>query len=379
MIKPPETKKEGVLFATLRILLGLFFIFSSFVKGVDPLGTAYRVEDYLDAYGWYGLWQFSLAISILLIAVEFLLGFALVFKIRARVMSFGAMLLMAFFTVVTYFDAKYNMVPDCGCFGDAIKLSNQATFYKNLALIVIAVIVFAGSKRMKRNLPFWLQNILLLFVGVLYVYFIFYNYNHLPLIDFREWKEGKDMKASNQEAIKTYVTYRNKETGETKEFESPNYPWNDSVWMSRWEFVDQRTDRSAVKLKHHLIIMDETGSDYTDEIVNNPGYQFILISYDLDHADEEGMFRAAKLYKDVEKQGGSFVLVTASAPETLKKYKDVLDIEYPYYFADDIDLKAMIRSNPGLILLHSGVVVEKWHFNDFPETMKEAVEEGEEE
>jgi len=271
MVKPAEIKKEGVFFATLRILLGLVFIFSSFVKGIDPLGTAYRVEDYLDAYGWYSLWHFSLFLSILLITVEFVLGVALLFKFRARAASFGALLLMTFFTVITYYDAKYNMVPDCGCFGDAIKLSNQGTFYKNIILIVLAILVFAGSRRMKRSLPFWLQNILLIMVASLYVFFIFYNYNHLPMIDFREWKEGKDMKAANQDAIKTFVIYKNKETGETKEFESPNYPWNDSVWMSQWEFVDQRIDRSAVEIKHHLIIMDESGSDYTDEIINNPG------------------------------------------------------------------------------------------------------------
>ena len=378
MVKPAEIKKEGVFFATLRILLGLVFIFSSFVKGIDPLGTAYRVEDYLDAYGWYSLWHFSLFLSILLITVEFVLGVALLFKFRARAASFGALLLMTFFTVITYYDAKYNMVPDCGCFGDAIKLSNQGTFYKNIILIVLAILVFAGSRRMKRSLPFWLQNILLIMVASLYVFFIFYNYNHLPMIDFREWKKGKDMKAANQDAIKTFVIYKNKETGETKEFESPNYPWNDSVWMSQWEFVDQRIDRSAVEIKHHLIIMDESGSDYTDEIINNPGYQFMLISWDLDQADVEGMAKAARLYKDVEKQGGDFVLVTASAPETIKKYKDVYGIDYPYYFADDIELKAMIRSNPGLILMHNGVVMEKWHFNDFPETIEQAEEEAEE-
>ncbi len=375
MVKQKEIKKEGLFYAIIRIVLGLVFIFSSFVKGVDPMGTAYRVEDYLDVYGWYNLVHFSLAIAILIIAIEFLLGFALIFKIRAKLASLGVLLILIFFTVVTYFDAVYNMVPDCGCFGDAIKLSNRGTFYKNIVLIVIATVVFAGRRRMVRPVPLWLQNIILLVVGGFYVFFIFYNYNHLPLIDFRDWKVGKDMKATNQEAIRTFVIYKNKETGKTKEFESPDYPWNDSVWMSKWEFVDQRVDRSAVDVKHHLMIMDKNGSDYTDEIINNPDYQFILVSYDLDNADEEGMAKAARLYKDVEKHGGNFVLVTASYPETVVKYRSVFGIDYPYYFADDTELKTIIRSNPGLILLHNGVVMKKWHFNDFPETMKEAEEE----
>lgn len=373
MVKQKEIKKEGLFYAIIRIVLGLVFIFSSFVKGVDPMGTAYRVEDYLDVYGWYNLVHFSLAIAILIITIEFLLGFALIFKIHTKLASLGVLLILIFFTVVTYFDAVYNMVPDCGCFGDAIKLSNRGTFYKNIVLIIIATVVFAGRRRMVRPVPLWLQNIILLVVGGFYVFFIFYNYNHLPLIDFRDWKVGKDMKATNQEAIRTFVIYKNKETGKIKEFESPDYPWNDSVWMSKWEFVDQRVDRSAVDVKHHLIIMDKNGSDYTDEIINNPDYQFILVSYGLDNADEEGMAKAARLYKDVEKHGGNFVLVTASYPETVVKYRSVFGIDYPYYFADDTELKTIIRSNPGLILLHNGVVMKKWHFNDFPETMEEAV------
>lgn len=377
MAKQRETKKEGLFFSIIRIVVGLFFIFSSFVKGVDPLGTAYRVEDYLDAYGWYSLVHFSLAIAILVIATEFLLGFALIFKIRTKPASLGVLLIMTFFTGVTYFDAVYNLVPDCGCFGDAIKLSNWGTFYKNVVLIILAILIFAGRRRMVRTDPLWLQNIILVVVGGLYVFFIFYNYNHLPLVDFRDWKAGKDMKATNQDVIRTFVIYKNKETGETKEFESPDYPWNDSVWMSKWEFVDQRIDRSSVDLKHHLMIMDKAGSDYTNEIINNPDYQFILVSYDLDNADEEGMAKAARLYRDVEKHGGNFVLITASDSETIKKYKEVLDIDYPYFFADDIELKAMIRSNPGLVLMHNGVVMKKWHYNDFPKTMEEAIKESE--
>ena len=372
MSKPKETKKEGLFFAVIRILLGLVFIFSSFVKGIDPIGTAYRVEDYLDAYGWYGLIHFSFALGVVLIATEFLIGFALLFKIRTKLAAVGVVLIMMFFFVVTYFDATRNMVTDCGCFGDAIKMSNWGTFYKNIVLILFAAVVFAGRGKMTRALPVWLQNILLMVVAGLYVFFIFYNYNHLPMIDFRDWKIGKDMKTTNGNKTKTYVIYQNKKTGEKKEFLSPNYPWNDSVWMSRWEFVDQRMEMTTSQV-HHLMIMDERGEDYTADIVDNPGYQFILVSWDLDEADGEGMAKAAKLYRDVQKQGGNFVLVTASTPENILKYKTVFNITYPYYFADDIELKAMIRSNPGLVLMHDGMVINKWHFNDFPEMMQEAI------
>jgi hypothetical protein len=365
-------KKEGFFVAAIRIITGLVFIFSSFVKGVDPLGTAYRVEDYLGAYNWLWLIDFSLALSVLLITVEFLLGFALLFKLRSRLTSLGVLLIMMFFTIVTFVDARYNMVPDCGCFGDAIKMTPWQTFYKNIVLILFAFIIFFSSNRMKIQLPGWMQNAILILFGGAYIWFIFYNYNHLPMLDFREWKEGRDMKSLNLDKAKTYVIYKNKETGETKEYISPNYPWNDSVWMSQWEFVDQRYDDSEVVRKHHVVIEDESRNTVTEDLVENPGEQFILISYDLDGSNEGGMVAASSLFEEAFNESIDFALVTASGPETIQKYEQVFGITYPYFFADGTELKAIIRSNPGLIYLKNGVIISKWHYHDFPETLQQA-------
>ena len=136
------------------------------------------------------------------------------------------------------------------------------------------------------SIPGWVQNVILIIGGGLFLWFIFYNYSHLPVMDFRDWKEGRDMKSQNLDKAITYVIYQNKETGETEEFISPNYPWSDSVWMSEWEFIDQRYDDSEVIRRHHVIIEDEEGNNVTEEIVENPDGQFILVSYDVDIADE---------------------------------------------------------------------------------------------
>lgn len=365
-------KGEGFILFIIRILVALVFIFSSFVKGVDVLGTAYRVEDYLEAYGWYMLVDYSMFISYLLIIVEFLLGFALMFRLQAKLTALGVLLIMAFFTVVTYFDAKYNMVPDCGCFGDAIKLDNWETFYKNIVLIVMALILFIWRKKMVLHKPDWVQNLILILFGGLFAFFVNYNYNHLPMLDFRDWKVGNDMKSANLDLAKTYVIYKNKATGEIQEYESTNYPWRDSVWMSQWEFVDQRYDDSQVTLKHHLIIQDTLGNNYNADIIENPDEQLILVVYDLDEANEKGMSLAAELFESAEEEMVSFVMLTASSPQTVKKYEEFYDINYPYYLADDIELKAMIRSNPGLFLLKNGIILNKWHYNDFPVTMDAA-------
>lgn len=355
----------------IRIALGLVFIFSASVKGVDPIGTAYRVEDYLDAYGWYWLHDYSLALSVFLITCEFLIGFALLFRLQVRLAALGVLLVMIIFTIVTYFDARDNMVPDCGCFGDAIKMTNWETFYKNIVLIVMAIIVFSFRKRIVSKKPYWFQNIALVLFGGLFVWFIFYNYNHLPVLDFREWKVGNDMKSENLDKVKTYVIYKNKETGEVKEFESPNYPWNDSVWMSQWEFVDQRVDESAVIRKHHLLIQDSLGNDFTKELVENPGNQLLLISPSIRDANSEGMIKAGNLYEETLDTNIDFALVCATDPVAVRKYVTVYNMYYPVYFADDIELKALIRSNPGLVYLRNGVVMGKWHYNDFPDNLSE--------
>ena len=364
----PKVRKEPVFLKIIRIILGLVFIFSSFVKGVDPLGTAYRVEDYLIAYGIDWLFPMAFSIAVLLITIEFVIGISLLLKLYPRLAAWGVLLIMLIFTVVTYFDARYNLVPDCGCFGDAIKLSNRMTFYKNIVLIILAIIVFITRKRIETQKPAWFQSVLLFVIAGGFVWFIFYNYDHLPLVDFRDWKVGNDMKNSGEENAKTYVMYRNKETGEVKEFLSPDYPWNDTVWMKQWEFVKQRVDDSKVIRKHGLFIEDEEGNDVTMSIIENPGLQLILTTYDLEEANGGGMIKASELAHSLTDDDNiSFVLLSSSDADVVEKYKEVYGIDYEVYYADDIELKAMIRSNPGMMLMHDGVVLKKWHYNDFPD------------
>ncbi len=362
-----ETNKEHIIVRILRIILGLLFIFSSFVKGVDPMGTAYRVEDYLIAYGIDWLYELSFALGVFLIVVEFLLGVALVFKLRYKLAALGVLLIMVFFTTVTYFDARYNLVPDCGCFGDAIKLSNWGTFYKNIVFIIMAIIVFFTRKMTVPRLPKWFQTVLLIGLVGGFIWFIFYNYYHLPVIDFRDWKVGNDMKSSGEENAKTYVIYKHIETGEVKEYLAPDYPWNDSTWRAEWEFVDQRYDDSGVVRKHTLFLEDEAGNNYTSYIIENPDYQLVLTTYDLEKANSGGMIKASELFHSINRNDISYALLSSSGIDVIQNFEEVYQMDYEVYFADDIELKAMIRSNPGLMLLHNGVVLEKWHFNDFPD------------
>jgi len=357
---------EPLLVKVIRIITGLVFIFSSVVKGIDPIGTDYRIVDYLDAYGWYFLTDFSFALAVLLISAEFILGAAFIFKLRIRLASIGVLLIMIFFTIVTYFDARYNLVPDCGCFGDAVKLTNWQTFYKNIVLVIFALVIFVKRNKIALQMRKWMQVTMLLIMLAGFDWFLFYNYNHLPVVDFRDWKVGNDMKSSGRETVKNYLVYRNINTGEIEEYISPNYPWNDSVWMSEWEFINQRIDNSQLVLKHGIIVEDDDGNNLTEDIIENHGYQLILTSYELDDAVGQGMIDASELFNGLHESDVNVTMLTSSTNDVIDRYREVYAIDYDVYFADDIELKAMIRSNPGLMLLKNGVVIAKWHNNDFP-------------
>ncbi|MEN8225133.1 MAG: BT_3928 family protein [Bacteroidota bacterium] len=352
-----------------RLFVGLVFIFSGTVKGVDPLGTVYRIEDYFIAYGTE--WAISLAIflSVGLCALEFVLGISLLFNAWIKRTSWLLFPLMIFFTILTMVDAIWEPVPDCGCFGDAIKLSNWETFYKNIILIILTAIIFFARKKYKPPVMTGYAFMVLLLSVVGFVGFSMHNYNHLPLIDFREWKVGNDMDAEGGGEARIYLLFRNTETGEEKEYLSPDYPWQDSIWMTKWVFVDQRTDDSEVLKTHELIIEDTEGIDHTDLFIANPDYQLFVIAYDLEETNMESFEKINRLYKDVDEKGYSMIAITSSLPEVAHNFSEDIgaDEHFEFYFGDDVVLKTMIRANPGIILMKDGVILHKWHYNDIPD------------
>jgi len=363
-----KQKKENVIVLVLRVLLGVTFLFSAFVKGVDPMGTAYRVEDYLEAYGWYFMLDYALYLGIFLILVEFLLGVSMLLRLRFKLGSLGVLLLMIIFTVITYFDAKLNLVPDCGCFGDAVKLTNWETFYKNVVLIIMALLLFAFRSKSKQSLTVLGQSVALGIITLLFGGFVYYNIIHLPIMDFRAWKIGNDMKTIGVEKAKVYVSYKNNKNGEIKEYLSPNYPWNDSIWLAEWDFIGQRFDNSGIETVHDLIIEDSLGNDYTKDIIENPDTQLLLVMPDLDLASEEGINSAKILIDNLNDE--YVAVLTGTDFETAGKFMLDHNLDLELYFSDDIELKAMIRSNPGIVVLKNGIVINKYHFNDFPANLK---------
>ncbi len=350
-----------------RILVGTVFIFSGFVKGIDPLGTMFKIEDYFIAYGTEWAIPLTLSLSIILCIVEFTIGVFLILNIKPKLTSWLLFMIMSTFLIITLFDALYNPVPDCGCFGDAIALSNWQTFNKNLVLMVFVLIILVTQQNSSPFLSVKKQNITAIILLLLFSSFTIYASNNLPIIDFREWKVGQDLTPHATVKPKTYLIYKNLQTGEKKEMLSHELPWNDSVWMSQWEFIDQRVDHSLVTRNHELQIIDNDENDITDLFICNPDYQFILISYDLSKVNSRVFQKINDFFLLAEDDNYSFILLTNATNEEINKFKETHLIDYEIYNADDTVLKTMIRSNPGLLLLKDGVIINKWHYRSFPE------------
>jgi uncharacterized membrane protein YphA (DoxX/SURF4 family) len=355
-----------ILRTFFRILVGLVFVYSGFVKGIDPLGTVYRMEDYFLAFNIPWFIPFSLYLTIFLCALEFLIGVSLLFNFWIRKMAWILLLMMIYFTILTFFDAVYNLVPDCGCFGEALKITNIQTFIKNVILMGFVVPIFIWRKKFKSLLPSWGDFTMLFISAVAFSALSIYCYRHLPIIDFMAWKVGNRVNRTETWPVTFHVTYKNKLTGEEKEFISPNYPWNDSVWLANWIFKSQRVVDPNKNQGLVLRAEDQHGIDFTSSILNNPDFQFVLVAYNLGMTDQDGFHRILPLYKKATQDGYSFICLTNSFPGEIKQFRMAHGTAFDYYLADDVVLKTMVRSNPGLILLKDGIVLAKWGFRDFP-------------
>lgn len=350
-----------------RLLVGALFIFSSFTKGVDPLGTKYKMLDYLSAYHMTWLNNLAMVLAVLMILAEFIVGFCLITNMLPRLAVLGATLLMLFFTFTTLFDALYNMVPDCGCFGTAIKMSNWQTFYKNLVIDTLLIPLIMNNKLLENKLGKGVQWLIAILFALAFLGFELYNYRHLPVVDFMDWKVGKQMSASSNEETKIYLTYKNKATGEKQEFLSPNYPWNDSVWMSEWEFVQQRMEGGTKFLGFSAL--DEDDNDVTDLILDTENL-LMFTSHDLAKVTEKEWAKVKEITEEAGSRGYYVVWVVANEPEYVEQLREKYDFLYEVYYADALEIKPIVRSNPGLIWLDNGLVKDKWSSTDFKKVLK---------
>ena len=356
-----QPKQPGLLLVC-RLLVGALFIFSSFTKGVDPLGTKYKMLDYFAAYHIEWLNEAAMVLAVLMILAEFLIGICLLTNVCPKIATIGGALFMLLFTGVTLFDALYDMVPDCGCFGTAVKMTNWQTFYKNLVIDAVLLPLVLNIKSLNCRLKPLTQFVIGLVYALLFTGFQIYNYRHLPVVDFMNWKVGKQMNAQPEQEQLIYLTFRNKETGKTQEYLSSEYPWNDSVWMSQWEFVDQRVEGGSSYIGFSAL--DQDGDDVTEVILNTKNL-LMFTSHDMDRITEKEWEKIKTITEKATQKGYEVIWVTSATLEYVEEMQTKHPYIYEVYFGDELEIKTIVRFNPGLIWLDDGLVVDKWSAVDF--------------
>jgi len=365
-----KIKTTDIILNTSRILLALVFIFSGFVKAIDPLGLTYKIEDYFTAFGssFDVVKPLAFYLSIFLSSFEMLLGLNLLFRVQQRLTAGLTLLFMLVMTPLTLYIALYNPVSDCGCFGDALKLTNWQTFFKNIVFLTLAVLVFVFSRKKH---PFFLATV----EWVLTICFLLfgigistYAYNHLPLIDFLPYKKGVNIPESmyvpnDAPADKYQTTFIYERNGVQKEFTLDNYPKDDTTWV----FVDQKTILISEGYKapiHDFHIVDTNYEDITDKVIYSKGYTWLLVMYDLNKTSNKGAAIAEHFFEKIKGNNAAFYALTASGETDIATFKKRTGVTYPFCNTDPTTLKTMIRANPGLILIKNGNIVGKWHWND---------------
>lgn len=349
-----------------RIIIGLVFVFSGFVKAIDPLGSAYKFHDYFQAFHLSFLEILSLPLAVLMCTLEFLAGFSLLSGIRQKAGIYVTFLLMLFFTPLTLLLLITNPVSDCGCFGDAIHLTNLQTFGKNLILMVLVIFLFMNRMKVTGTFKPATEWIITGIAATLFIGFSLLNLRYLPIIDFLPYSLGTYIPskmeipagAASDQYSTTLIYEKN---GRTEEFTINNYPAIDTTW----KFVRQR----SVLIKkgyeppiHDFSVTSLDNEDITWRILGDKGYTLLMISKKLSGSDPKRLLNGFELGSYCKTIGISFYILTSSGSDEIKSF----DNNLPFCHTDETALKTMIRSDPGYILLRNGTITGKWSWANVP-------------
>lgn len=362
-----------------RLFTGILFIFSGLIKANDPLGFGYKLQEYFEVFHISFLHDYATAIAILLCTLEIILGAMLLMGFFARKVALGLLLLIIFFTFLTFYSAFFEVVTSCGCFGDAIPLTPWQSFSKDLVLLFFILIIYFNRHSIRPMFDsIRAQQVIMVFILFISLGFSLYTYNFLPVLDFLPYKVGNNLPAlmkapPGAEPDLFEITYelKNKATGETKTMTDKEY-LKTEIWKDKnWEIFGDPQSKLIkkgfdVKIKD-LKISDSQGTDYTAEIVENPYYNLVIVAYDLEKTNLKaiGDMNALAMNAAEEFNIRTVLLTSASASgaeQFSKENKLVMEI----FYADAVPLKSMVRANPGLLLLKNGTVINKWHFHTAP-------------
>lgn len=309
-----------------RILVGALFIFSGFVKLVDPIGSQYKFQEYFSesVLNMEFLIPYALPFAILLIVAEILLGVMILIGYKSKLTVWCLFLLTLIFLFLTWYSAYYNKVTDCGCFGDAIKLSTWETFYKNVILIALIVLLLIKVAHIKPVFKGNVPKVITFLSLAVFLYIVQHVLTHLPLIDFRAYAIGKNIS------------------------EGMVYPEDGSIPPV------------------HDFVLEDAQADLAPELLKKEKVMLVII-YNLDKVDVNGFPAIKEMTTKAKKKGYTVYGVSASFSDELLLAKEKYNLPFDFLFCDETTLKTIIRANPGVVILNKGTVVEKKHWGDIDE------------
>lgn len=358
-------KPTHIIGSTARTLLALTFLFSGFVKAVDPLGTVYKIEDYLKAFGGFFTDLLPLAgiAAVLLIATEWILGVCMLCNVRTQVTSWLALLFYLFMTPLTLWIALTNPVSDCGCFGDALVLTNWQTFWKNVVFLCLVIILLICKKAIPQLWSWWMELIIVLLGAGAVAGIMGYSYTHLPPMDFRPYKIGNHIPTlmvipedAEPDVYETTLIYA--KDGVEQEFDLTNYPKGDSTWV----FVDQHSvlvKKGYEAPIHDFEILNMDFDDLTYDILESEEPVTLITMYDLKKTDLKQIDKVRKMVEDTP----DCYILTGSGEADIENFCIEHEIDMNVFCTiDPVTLKTIVRANPGVFVVQNGTIIEKHNF-----------------
>lgn len=348
-----------------RFFVGGLLIFSGLIKLNDPIGTQIKLEEYFEVFAedfgslFHYFIPWALEIGMILIILEVVLGVAILIFWRMNLSAWLLLLMMTFFTFLTFYSAYFNKVTDCGCFGDAIKLTPWESFTKDIVLMVFVLHLFWYRKSYKPTLRTREGNGMVLMVVLISFFLGIYAIKHLPFIDFRAYRKGNNIPQQMLPQEQPIIEYTFEKDG--KEVHATQFLTSDEGY----KYISSRVlneDKVKPKITDYSVSSPE-GEDKTQYTFEGP--RLLIVIFDVQKASPKNIKEISALTKQLEGKVDCFVL-TSSASEIMEAFRHEHQLAVPYYFADATVLKTIIRSNPGIALWNNGTVLGNWHHNDTP-------------
>lgn len=358
-------KKMKLLTNFSRLFVGVLFILSGFIKANDPMGFGFKLEEYFEVFGTLFMIPLAMPMAIFICVFEVLLGIMLLLGKIPKLVNRLLLAMIVFFTFLTFYSAYFDKVTDCGCFGDAIKLTPWESFTKDLILLVFIGILLIGEKYIKPIMSEKLTNYITIGGTLASLLFPLYTFRYLPVIDFRPYKIGVDI-VEKMETIKApdiEIVFVYEKNGEEFEFKMEEI--SNVEDLGSYTYVDRKDkvlDPGIPAPIHDFVFNDDNGNEVTNVFLDQSGYKMLTIQYDLAKTDMDKQDVLAQLDIDLEAKGISSFHVSAGTKDQV----DALGTDLTYYTVDKTTLKTIVRSNPGLVLFKDNVIVMKWPSTRFP-------------